>query len=336
MKKFLTLLLVCVLTVCMLASCGGKRFDYNYDEYLSLGNYKGVQVSVSEIEAEIEAQYDSILASNAEDVDTGKPAADGNKVTYTMTAKVDGADVAELEKTSASFTLGTGTTGLEDLDAAVVGMSAGDSKDVTLTVPESYTGNAEVDGKEAVITIALSAVTENVTPTELTDDMIKSATGELYTTIADYEIYLRGAIKESLAWNAVLSNTTFVKYPEKEAELYYDNYVASYQTTASQYGMTLESMASMYGMTLDSFLNSLAQQAVSQVNQIMAMYAVAEKEGLTPDDTAIAAVKQEMIDYNGFADEAELLANVTEEDIQQSAVYQMVLDFVEENAVEVE
>ena len=42
MKKFLTLLLVCVLMVCTLASCSGKRFDYNYDEYLTLGNYKGL------------------------------------------------------------------------------------------------------------------------------------------------------------------------------------------------------------------------------------------------------------------------------------------------------
>ena len=54
MKRFLTLFLVCVLTVCMLASCGGKRFEYNYDEYLTLGNYKGVEVSVAEIEKEIE------------------------------------------------------------------------------------------------------------------------------------------------------------------------------------------------------------------------------------------------------------------------------------------
>ena len=336
MKRFLTLLLVCVLTVCMLASCGGKRFEYNYDEYLTLGNYKGVEVSVAEIEKEIEAQYDSILASNAKDVETGKPAADGNKVKYTMTAKIDGADVEALTKKDASVTLGTGKTGLDELDKALVGMSVGDSKEVTLTIPADFTGNAEVDGKEAVLTVAVSAVTENVKPTELTDDMIKTATGELYTTIADYEIYLRGAIKENLVWNKVLSDTKFIKYPEKEAEMYYDNYIASYQMTASQYGMTLESMASMYGMTMDAFLNNLAQQAVAQTNQIMAMYALAAKEGLTPDDAVLAEVKQEMIEYNGFADEKELLANVSEDDIYQSAVSQMAIDFAAANAVEVE
>ena len=81
MKKRFTLFLVCVLTVCMMASCGGsdKMFDYNYDEYVTLGNYKGVEVSAAEIEEQIEAQYDSILSANAKDVETGKPAAEGNK-----------------------------------------------------------------------------------------------------------------------------------------------------------------------------------------------------------------------------------------------------------------
>ena len=118
--------------------------------------------------------------------------------------------------------------------------------------------------------------------------------------------------------------------------MYYDNYLASYQNAAAQYGMTLESMASMYGMTMDAFLNNLAQQAVAQTNQIMAMYALAAKEGLTPDDTVLAEVKKEMIEYNGFADEKELLANVSEDDIYQSAVSQMAIDFAAANAVEVE
>ena len=64
MKNFITMLLVCALALCMLASCGGsdKLFDYNYDEYLSLGTYKGVEVSASAIDEEVQAQIDSILA----------------------------------------------------------------------------------------------------------------------------------------------------------------------------------------------------------------------------------------------------------------------------------
>ena len=338
MKKLFTLLLVCALTVCMMASCGGsdKLFDYNFDEYLTLGTYKGVEVSASEIETEVQAQIDSVLASNAKNIETEAAAVEGNKVIYSVTATVNGAEAAELAKTSSSVTLGTGTTGLEDLDAALVGMSAGDAKEVTLTVPADYTGNADVDGKEAVLSVTVSSVSENVVPDALTDDMVNTATEGLYTTVADYDAYLRSAIKQNLAWTEVLHHTAFLDYPKKEAEMYYDNYLVSYQNAAAQYGLTLESMASMYGMTLDAFQNSLAQQAVAQVKQDMAVFALAEKENLVPDETIIADIKAEMMAYYGYTDEATLIEAVGEDAIEQSAIYDMVMEFVEANAVEVE
>ncbi len=338
MKKRFTLFLVCVLTVCMMASCGGsdKMFDYNYDEYVTLGNYKGVEVSVSEIETEVQAQIDSILTSNAKDVDTGAASVEGNKVTYSVTATVDGAEAADLAKTDATLTLGTGKTGLDELDAALLGMSAGESKEVTLTVPADHTGNAEIDGKEAVLSVSVSAVTETVTPTELTDEMINTATDGMYTTVADYQVFLRSAVKQNLVWNTVLANTTYNDYPKKEAEMYYENYLASYQNTAAQYGMTLESMASMYGMTLDVFQNSLAQQAIAQVNQDMAMFAVAAKENLVPTEEKLNTIKQEMMAYYGYTDEATMMEAIGEEALEQSAKYEMVMEFVEANAVEVE
>ena len=337
MKNIFTMILVCALTVCMLASCGsGKMFDYNYDEYLTLGTYKGVEVSVADIEKEIDAQIDSILASNAKDVETEKPAVGGNKVIYTVTGTVGGADAAELTKTGASYTLGTGSTGLEDLDKAFEGMSVNDTKEVTLVVPADHTGNADIDGKEAVLTVAVSSVTENVKPEELTDDMVKTATQDLYQTVADYKVYLRSAIKQNLVWDKILASTAYVDYPKKEAEMYYDNYLSSYQMTASQYGMTLEQMASVYGMTLDAFQNSLAQQAVAQVNQDMAMFALAAKENLVPDEAKIAEIKQEMMSYYGYEDEKTLVENVGEDAIEQSATYDMVMEFIEANAAEVE
>ena len=215
-------------------------------------------------------------------------------------------------------------------------MSVNDSKEVTLVVPADHTGNADIDGKEAVLTVAVSSVTENIKPEELTDDMVKTATQDLYQTVADYKVYLRSAIKQNLVWDKILASTTYIDYPKKEAEMYYENYLSSYQMTASQYGMTLEQMASVYGMTLDVFQNSLAQQAVAQVNQDMAMFALAAKENLVPDEAKIAEIKQEMMSYYGYEDEKTLVENVGEDAIEQSATYDMVMEFIEANAAEVE
>ena len=162
-----------------------------------------------------------------------------------------------------------------------------------------------------------------------------------FITFIIFQLYpifftFRTSLTDASGWSKVLENTTIVNYPKKEAEMYYDNYLASYTNAAAQYGMTLESMASMYGMTLDAFQNSLAQQAIAQVNQDMAVFALAEKENLVPDEARIDEIKQEMMVYYGYEDEATMIASVGEDAVEQSAVYDMVMEFIENNAVEVE
>ena len=337
MKKILALVLAAMMCMTALVSCGenGPLYDYNYDEYLTLGTYKGVELKTEKIQEEYDKQIDTILTNNAKDEETKKPAVDTNRITFGLSATVGGVEASALAKKSVTIVLGTGTTGYKEIDTALVGMSTGETKEVTLVVPAGKTGKAEIDGKEAVFKISVTAVTENVKPQTLTDEMVKKATSEEYKTVAEYTEYLRTAIRQNLAWEAAVSKTTFIKYPKREAEMYYDNYLSSYQATASQYGMTLESLASIYGMTLDSLQNSLAKQAVDQANQDMALLAIAQKESIVPDEAKIAEVKAEMMKYYGYKTEAELLAVADEDSIRRSATYDLVLEFIEKNAVEV-
>ncbi len=338
MKKTVTLLAAASLCAAVLSSCGGADGTYeNYDlnDYLTLGTYTGIEVSKSEIQAEIDAQYDSILADNIYDVETEAPSVDGNKVTYSMTATVDGAAVESLAKTDATFTVGSGTTDYEELTAIFTGISKGDEKDITVTVPADHTDTA-IAGKEASLHVTVSSVTTSVTPTELTDEMVKTATEEAYATVAEYEAYLYDVIKQNLVWSDVMANTTFISYPKAEAERYYDSYLASYQNTAAQYSMTLESLISLYGMTSDAFYNTIANQAVSQVYRDMAMIAIADKENLMPDDAKIDEVAAELVTAYGYEDIDALMADLDKETIKQSARNEMVVEFVAEKAVEVE
>ncbi|MBQ3065908.1 MAG: FKBP-type peptidyl-prolyl cis-trans isomerase [Clostridia bacterium] len=338
MKRFAALFIAVVMCVLALASCGksDKLYDYNFEEYLTLGKYKGVEVSITEIEKEFEEQVNAILDSNAKDVDTEAPAAKGNKVVYSYTATIDGEASDALKRTDAKLTIGSGSSGLTALDEALVGMSAKETKEVTVEIPDSFTKDETLAGKTAVLTVTVSAVTKSVVPETLTDEMVSTATEEQYKTVSEYEEYLRSAIKQSLAWKSVIANTTFIKYPEKEAEMYYEQYLAPYKTMAAQYGMTIASLASAYGMTEDAFYSMLAQQAVTQVNQEMAVLLIAEKENLVPDDARIQAKIDEMVAYYGYDSEEAFLKDVTEAAIAQSATYDMVMEFIKENAVEVE
>ncbi len=336
MKKIVTLLAVSALCAAPLSSCGNSAsYNYDFDDYLTLGTYTGIEVSKSAIEEEIDTQYDSILSQNTYDVDTGSASVDGNKVIYSMTATVDGAAVDALAKTDATFTVGSSTTDFEELTAVFTGISSGDTKELTVTLPDDYS-DAALAGKEAILNVTVSSVTTSVTPTEVTDEMVKTATNEEYTTVADYDAYLYDTVKQNMVWSSVVANTTFITYPKKEAEIYYDNYLNSYKNTAAQYGMTLEQLVSLYGMTTDAFFKDIANQAIAQVYQDMAMFAIAEKENIVPDDAKIAEIEAELVKAYGYEDAAALRKDIDKTTIEQSAKYEMVLSFVAEKAVEVE
>ena len=338
MKRLTAVLIVVVLCALALVSCGksDKLYDYNLDEYLTLGKYKGVEVSIADIEEALEEQIDGVLQSNAKDVETVAPAEKGNKVTYSYTSTIEGVASDKLKKTNVTLTIGTGKSGFTELDEALVGMSVDETKEVTVVIPDAYTDDEELVGKTAVLSVTVSSVTKNVKPETLTDEMVSTATKDEYKTVAEYEEALRSSIKQSLAWNGVLTNTTFIKYPEREAEMYYEQFLNSYKSMAQQYGMTIASIASVYGMTTDSFYSMLAQEAVAQVNQEMAVLLIAEKESLVPDEARIQEKIDEMVVYYGYDSEEAFLKDVTRDAIEQSATYDMVMEFVEKNAVEVE
>ncbi len=337
MKKLITMCAVAALCAASLSSCGSDSVNYNYNfaDYLTLGSYTGIEVSKAAIQTEIDSQYDTILAQNTYDVETEAASVDGNKVIYSMTATVDGAAVDALAKTDATFTVGSSTTDYEELTAIFEGISADDTKEITVTLPDDYS-DAALAGKEATLNVTVSSVTTAVTPTEVTDEMVKSATSEQYTTVADYDVYLYDTIKQNMVWDKVVNNTTFIKYPKKEAEIYYNNYLASYQSTAAQYGMALDQLISLYGMTTDAFYKNIANQAIAQVYQDMTMFAIAEKENIVPDDTKIAEVEADLVAAYGYENVEALRKDVDKTTIEQTAKYEMVLSFVAEKAVEVE
>lgn len=336
MKKLLILITVLALLAGSLVSCGKAAYDYNYADYLTLGTYSGVEVSKKDIQAEIDSQIESVLANNAYYEETGKPAADGNRITYSYTGTVDGAAVDALTADNRTTVAAQGATGFTELDEALVGMSANGKKDVNVTIPDSYADDPSIAGKKAVLSVTVSAVETYVTPDKLTDEMISESSGGEYATVDAYKEYLWGAVKQNLAWNKTITAITFKGYPKKEAENYYNNYLNSYKNQAAQYGMTLEQLASAYGATLDTLQAMLAQNAVSQVNQDMAMCAIAEKENLVPGEEQLNAAAQELISYYGYEDEKALYKAVGKDAVKMSATYEMVLDFVAEHAIEID
>ena len=85
-----------------------------------------------------------------------------------LAAAIDGVNIEEQQANDVSYEVGAGSV-LQGLDDALVGMSAGETKDFTTNLV-----GGENAGEEAVVTITIKSVKEKVLP-ELDDEFAQLA-----------------------------------------------------------------------------------------------------------------------------------------------------------------
>ena len=100
-----------------------------------------------------------------------REAQNGDRVIIDFEGKIDGEPFAGGASKNYAFVLGASQM-LPEFEAGIVGMKAGESKDVTVNFPEDYHGK-DVAGKSAVFTITLNNVSEATLP-EVNADFAKA------------------------------------------------------------------------------------------------------------------------------------------------------------------
>lgn len=161
MKKKTLGLLVAVLSVCMLAGCGAKDAgdgtgtstgagtestalkDMDVDKYVTLGEYKGLEVSVDTVEVDEDewdtlvnnVYYGNITAENGGIMDRAVETGDTVNIDYE--GKKDGVAFDGGTAQGYDLTIGSGSfiAGFED---GLIGVMPGEIVDLDLTFPENY------------------------------------------------------------------------------------------------------------------------------------------------------------------------------------------------------
>ncbi|GGK64066.1 trigger factor [Nocardia camponoti] len=128
---------------------------------ITLPDYSGLEVAVDAFtieDADIEQQLTSLRQRFGTLTGVERAVADGDFVSIDLSATVDGVDVPEASTTGLSHEVGSGQL-IEGLDEAIIGLSAGESKDFTSTLVAG-----EHAGKDAVITVTVGSVKERELP----------------------------------------------------------------------------------------------------------------------------------------------------------------------------
>ncbi|HFC5975508.1 TPA: trigger factor [Neisseria meningitidis] len=129
------------------------------------------KVTASVGDAEVDQTVEILRKQRTRFNHVEREARNGDRVIIDFGGKIDGEPFAGGASKNYAFVLGASQM-LPEFEAGVVGMKAGESKDVTVNFPEDYHGK-DVAGKTAVFTITLNNVSEATLP-EVDADFAKA------------------------------------------------------------------------------------------------------------------------------------------------------------------
>ena len=221
---------------------------------VTLGQYKGLEVSKPEVaitDEDIDAEIDR-MAMNVARLETVERAAqEGDTVNIDYEGFIDGVAFDGGKAEGHDLKLGSGAF-IPGFEEQVVGMSAGEERDINVTFPENY--HADMAGKDACFHIKANAVKELIKP-ELDDEFAKDVSeAETMAELREITSKRLAADKEKAVNEAFESAVIEAAYNNMEAdipegmvdeEIDYQLRQLEYQLKMS--GMTMEQYEQMFG-----------------------------------------------------------------------------------------
>ena len=142
---------------------------------LAISGYKGLKLTaavaeVGESDVEREIEFIQRRQAKSKDAAEGTVAASGHVVAISQKATIDGEEFSEFTFDKVPVELGKKYL-LPELEEALLGMKVGESKKVTIAVPEHVLDKSKV-GKSAEATVKLEGITELDLPA-VNDDLAK-------------------------------------------------------------------------------------------------------------------------------------------------------------------
>jgi len=195
---------VSVLTLIMTAgllACNTKikvEYDYDASQYVKLGQYKDIEVSVDAEAIANEMIQNRVLSDQKDNTyysEVGREAQKDDQVTLDFTGSIGGAEINGFSNEDYALILGKDTFVIDGFVDELYGMKSGDTKIVTLTVPQNFPSASEYAGRRIVYEITMKKVEQPNVPM-ITDGYVK----EKYNcdTVADYKAKIKSELQSDI------------------------------------------------------------------------------------------------------------------------------------------
>ena len=287
----------------------GAVLSFSTDVYpeVTLGQYKELEAEKEPVEVtedEITAEVDRMRKQNSRLVTVERPAENGDTVTIDYCGMKDG--VAFDGGTAENYNLVLGSNSfIPGFEEKLVGVSAGEERDLDLTFPEEYHAK-DLAGQAVVFHVKCNEVKFEELP-EADDEFAKDndfdTLDELKADIRskkekEKETAAKNAFADALVEQAVENMT--VEIPASMIEERMDSMVNEYAQYMSQQGLGLEDYLKMIGSDVNSFRETTRATAEKQTRTELLLAAVAEAEGVEITDEDLEKEYAEMAEAYGM------------------------------------
>lgn len=262
---------------------------------VTLGQYKGLEVEKAEAtvtDEQVEAELNRMAENVASTETVDGPAQMGNTANIDFEGFEDGVPFEGGKGENHDLKLGSGSF-VPGFEEQVVGMSAGEEKDINITFPENY--HADLAGKAVVFHVKVNKVTETVVPA-MDDEFAKDVSE--FDTLDALKADIRAKAMERAQKNvqnefetaciAKAAENTTVELPNALIERELDTQMERFAYQLQMGGYSMEQYAKMMGGDVKTMRNAFRPAAEKAAKESVTLEKIAETENVAVTDEEIA------------------------------------------------
>jgi len=308
---------------------------------VTLGDYKGLEVEKAEVtvtDEQVQAELDRMAQNVASTETVDRPAQLGDTANIDFEGFDNGVAFNGGKGEKHDLKLGSGSF-VPGFEEQIVGMSAGEEKDIDITFPEDY--HAELAGKAVVFHVKVNSVTTTNVPEQ--DDEFAKDVSE-FETLEELKTDIRAKAEERAQKQAdaafeqacvdKASENAAVELPNGLIEAELDNQMERFAYQLQMSGYSMEQYAKMMGGDMNTMRNAFRPAAEKQAKTNVTLAKIVEVEGITVTDEDLAAEYEAMAkEYD--MDVEKIKSMVPEAEIKTSLETRKAVKVITDSAVAV-
>ena len=303
---------------------------------VTLGQYKGLEVEKAQVtvtDEQVQAELNQ-MAQNVAAIETvDGPAKLGDTANIDFEGFDNGVPFEGGKGENHDLKLGSGSF-VPGFEEQIVGMSAGEEKDIDITFPQDY--HKDLAGKAVVFHVKVNKVTETIVP-EMDDEFAKDVSE--FDTLEALKADIRAKALERAEKTAqtnfetacvdkAAENTT-VDLPNALIERELDTQMERFAYQLQMGGYSMEQYAKMMGGDVSTMRNAFRPSAEKQAKVSVTLEKIAEVENVAVTDEEIAAEIESLAkQYEMEADKVKEMVPAAEltESLKTRKAVQIIVD----------